>query len=201
MLLRNKGKREDGKIAAAERILEKWLPADLVAQKRKVAIGFMLELETSLRAKDHGISLQFEKQRIGKVNLLLAVKDKELRNFNPFAGKEVLGILRRRLNDLVTEDVLGDDWRRGKKEVPDPDLEVFPFRESPHGRVSFLEAKLDVAKLLNRTHLSNRESQVITLLKLGMTEADIARELGKSPSTIRVLYHRALKKIKKPKSL
>jgi hypothetical protein len=103
--------------------------------------------------------------------------------------------IQRRVNDLLTQDILGPEWRRKSKSEPltgeeeGPDLST--LRE--------VETRLDVSGLIHKAHLSDREAELMGLLRKDEDISEAARTMGIEDSTARNLKSTALKKIRELK--
>jgi hypothetical protein len=100
--------------------------------------------------------------------------------------------LRRHVNDAVTEGLVGPEWRRIRKEK-ELDIDV----PSESRQEAQIETRLRVDQAIHRTRLTKREAEVIEAVRSGSTTEGYAERRGISPITARVLYSRALAKLRK----
>ncbi len=106
--------------------------------------------------------------------------------------QESFRALRRLVSRSATESLLGPGWReqfvRGTKK------HVAATRPDPLAEV---ETRLQIARLIGKAHLTNRQAQVVGEILKGNSVAAVAKRLGIAPSTARVLCHRALKELQR----
>jgi DNA-binding CsgD family transcriptional regulator len=106
--------------------------------------------------------------------------------------------IQRRVNDLVTQDILGLEWRRRSKPDPPTGQErpsPSALREVPSD-LREIETRLDVSRLIHKADLSDREAELMGLLRRDEDISRAARTMGIKASTARVLKSTALKKIR-----
>ena len=104
--------------------------------------------------------------------------------------EEVIQSVQRALNDALTEDILGSDWRRKTKqqelkEQADELSEVALLRE------------VELKSLLKSKALTERDVQILWARVRKVPHAELAAKLAIKPEAARTAYHRAIEKLKK----
>ena len=98
----------------------------------------------------------------------------------------------RRLNNLVTEDLRGSDWRH----VPSQDLESLEELISEEAGHAEVEARLTLDALVSKAELSKAEAEIVTALRRDFNLTEAAEMLGIKAEAARVRWHRAKKKLR-----
>jgi DNA-binding CsgD family transcriptional regulator len=117
-------------------------------------------------------------------------------NYSLSQGDEVKRQLRRQINDAATKDFLGPEWRRRFHETRDLDEMLRPDPLSFQG-VSHLETRLTLDRLVRQAHLTRAEAEVFALVRCGATSEEVATQLSKAPTTVRVLLLRSKAKMRR----
>ena len=118
------------------------------------------------------------------------------RNLHRFSGDE--GALRAWVFKIGHRR-LADHWQASRKRVDSPAgleaLDELAGGADPEGDVVVKDSVLRALRLL-RTHLSADQATVVTLKILGgLSTEQVAEVTGKRAGTVRVLQHKALKKL------
>jgi DNA-binding CsgD family transcriptional regulator len=178
---------DEKRIAAAERVAE--FLGHVIHKSRWRSVKACLDK----LAHGHGQTVDAELRRLIVARLFEIVD---------LAGKYSLtdeeGVrreLRKRLNRLVTADVLGTDWRRLAVTEQITDTHG-PSTPPPEAQI---EARLTIEQRMAAAGLTRREAEVVAHVALyerehGALEA-AARALGMAPATARVHWHNANKKL------
>ena len=155
------------------------------------------------QAELHGRRPEAELRERVVANLFEAIE--AVRQCDP-TDPDTWRVLRGKINRLVTEDILGPAWRRaggdkGPTEVPLPEEEELCAPEEEkffavEPIVERVEAELTLAALIAGAGLSLREAEVVAHLLRDENLKEIADLLAISPSTARVHWHHAIKKLR-----
>jgi hypothetical protein len=120
--------------------------------------------------------------------------------------------VRRRVNDLVTEDLLGPEWRRrpvedrfgleqALTELFETPLEgeIAAQLEDPSATDAFcqVEEHLEIEAMISRASLGPREAEIIAGLQSGERLTEIANRLRIKPGAATVAASRAKRKLQK----
>lgn len=179
---------------AVEYLADKWFEKP-IARQRWNAFHPALRDELNARAKEFGTTWQTELKKCVVQSFLIAV-DAAGGIMTPEPRKAFL----KKLNDLVTEDLLGPGWRRRHKNVGLEDLlaegldNVLPHLPSHGGEV---EAKLDLEAAMAKAALTEIEVEIVEFMRRGESLADVAKNLGIREGTARQRLHRARNKMSK----
>ncbi len=182
------------RLAAAERIMDRWLHKKLIAPQRWNSMNPALMNALQDRGCQTRKERSDELERIGLAGIFEAVNVQEITESPAFAGEWMLSILRRVLNDIATENLLGNNWRSAARHYAIPNDHKDQKYENDLARI---ELDLTVEGLIARAQLSPSEAEIVDFMLMGETTASAAKILTKNPSTCRVLYDRAKKKLKK----
>lgn len=172
------------RVAAVEWVAKCWYGRP-IAPQRWQAIGPGVRRELDARAEAHGTTPEEELKRSVVNSLLLAVDDAG-GIFNPGPRK----VFHRKLNDLVTEDLLGPSWRKKAHEAIG-ELENVLAEQFEHG----VETAIDLDALISKAELGKREAEIVAAVRQGERLVEVADRLGIKKGTARVALHRACKKM------
>jgi DNA-binding CsgD family transcriptional regulator len=168
---------ENQREAAAARLLDRWAPLP-VHHKRWTRVSS----ELRHLAEMHGRSPEVELRMLA-IGRLIEIVDATAN----YTLDEIPGIVRRSLNRLITEDILGFDWRR-THENNDVLKSASMF--------AHVDAEIMVTAFIQRARLREREIEILFRMSQGEASADIGAALGLKADTVRQIYHRSLKKLR-----
>ncbi len=106
--------------------------------------------------------------------------------------------MRQRVNNLVTEDLLGVNWRRLEDSIEDKEDKAALDKFDPDELIEILYNQELIPKLLDavKTKLTDRERQVIQLrYEEESTFEDAGKELGIRKQTVHEIHKVALNKL------
>ena len=169
-----------------------------IASQRYRALHTAIWQELASRARERGTTPKYELCRearqalalvIGGLNVPARLLD-PCDPASPAAAEYVLGKIQARINDEVTQGLLGPGWRRRPNEDPlgESDAAVAP-QEQP-------EANLIIARLLTDSRLSPRARDLLQAMRdHDGVIADAAHALGITSSTARTMLQRIRSKL------
>jgi GGDEF domain-containing protein len=173
----------DEKMLAAERLAREWFVRP-IAPQRFARYRERLGAELRHRAQAHGTSRP--RELVHCVQSALVIAAQEIAGLPAFATELHFERIRRRVNDLVMEDLLGTDWRAGADER----------QSDEEGGIDIpLSAEVELALLA----FSLREAELAligALIEAGGDLTGAAVLLGKNPGAVRTAMHRLRKKMK-----
>jgi DNA-directed RNA polymerase specialized sigma24 family protein len=206
---------DSDRMEAAKWIADNWRLNRPIAPQRWQAIGPAVMQELVARACVHNSSPEAELANSVAGALLQSIDELggiltacQSRSGQPVPFRVAV---RSRVNDLVTEDLLGSNWRKypGEEKLALEEALNRAFGESPlEGKIvaqledpaaaeAFrqIEDCLELEAIVNQTNLGEREAEIIAGLRNGEQLTDIAERLGIKPGTANVASSRALKKL------
>lgn len=175
------------KLMAAQWIAHCWFKKP-IAPQRWQAIGPAIRRALRKRAKANGRNPQTElKASVGHAIYLASEEAVDLTELGPRK------VFRKRLNNLVAEDLLGPGWRDR------PYVEIGELEEVLVAQVHFpgeVEAALELESRIAKAGLSQMEGEILKKIYQGEMPDDIAAHLGKKPGAIRTALSRARSKLR-----
>ena len=183
---------DDSRMVAAQRIARRL--GNVIYKKRwKWAEPKLRDLAKTQKVSERKALENLIVQRLFEVAQSIA-------HDTPSDWQESYEKLRGRLNELLTEDLLGSGWRRkvtGEEIDFEPDHESILDVAFP-SLLAQIEARLVLERLISLAKLTNREREIFIARKLQDSSYDaISRKFKIETATARVLCRRAFNKIKK----
>jgi DNA-binding CsgD family transcriptional regulator len=174
---------------AAQWIAYSWFKKPIAPQRWR-AVGPAVKRELTSRAKTNGTSPRIELQTCVAQALFLAGHEPV-----DFAEPGPRQAFLRRLNDIVVEDLVGPDWR----ELHHPKVDIGALESVLAAQIDLpgeVEAMLELEALIAKSQLGPREAEVLSKACEGKKPAQIAMELGVTPSSVRTALSRARGKLR-----
>ena len=178
---------EKQKLDAAQRLVQSHFKHPIAPQRWRIyEKRFVAVLQDE--ANRHGRSKEEELKERVLASLFIAVQEME-----PLSPRGGIKKVRKVMNDLVTKDLLGDDWRKTRGTSLDTAIEIpDELTDLDQGE---LEAGLTIAWLTNAAGLSERDAELIAGYYQGETLVEASERLGIKPGTVRQAFRRAHKKM------
>jgi len=158
-----------------------------IQNKRWLAIGKKLYKKIQERASEWGVSYDKALQVIA--NLAFSSVLKEIEKEQALTPSELRRELKKRMNKIVTQDLLGMDWQKKEKEEQKALIKYYLNNKKKYTSIEDIENKLFCEELLKKlkNRLSPRENEVLELHLQDYKEKVIAKKLNINPAT--VSYH------------
>ncbi len=178
---------ENEKLEAAQRLVQSHFKRPIAPQRwYPYQERFIAALQDE--ADRHDRSMEEELRDRVLASLFIAAQE-----IGPLSPRRGVKKVRQELNDLVTTDLLGDDWRKDRKVSLDTAIEI--PEELTNLDQGELEAGLRIAAFTNAAGLSERDAELVAARCQGETLAEAARRLGIPEGTARQAYRRAKEKM------
>ena len=176
------------KYEAARRLADRQFKRPIAPQRWGAgAFGKRFSQVINERAEAHGRSYSEELKWHVRSALFVTIQSIDDR----YWGEDAFKGLRRALNEAVTKDILGPDWRRKYE-----NLDNIP-ETGALGDQNEIEILLTLGAIIRDAKLNDKEGILISSQFLGVPLTKIAKELELKEGTARVALHRAREKINK----
>ena len=175
------------RIEATDRLLSDYFSRP-IHRARWDAAWRELRRELSQRADSHKVSTEEEFRRHAR-SALHAVAAEAVGRRTLSEKEEAIQSVQRALNEALTKDILGSDWRRKSQQ-----REFVDEGDKGQEEQSLFD-ELELNSALKRKGLTKREVEVVLLRREGFSYAEVAARLQATPGALRTAYHRTKRKL------
>jgi len=186
-------------------VINELLDDPLVPQRRR-ALRQRFDVELRRRADSHGTSVEYELLQAARIALSLAlplsVPDCLMDANDSSAADYARRELRRRINERVTHDLLGHEWRHEYAQKHDTVEDHEHELEASDPLIDLLTAQTndeDLLATLVEADLTPSERALVDVIANGEadTRAEAARRLGITPANARKIAERIRRKTRR----
>jgi len=176
---------EKERIEATDRLLSQYFRTP-IHPFRWAAVGVIVIQEIRERAASHGVSFEEEYRRHVRASFH-GVAMEAAGHFSFRQTREAIRSVKRALNDALTEDILGSDWRQKSRHQE--------FVDGEDGNQAPDLNEVELSLLLRSKNLTDSEVELGLLRLQGFSYTELAAQLKTTPGALRTAWHRTKKKL------